>query len=462
MVGQQLSKMLSAAVGCILRILSGRPAFAGAALVLAVVGTVALAPQALAATGSPSSPQNLSDNPILASNATGWSTVEGGTAVARVSVTDHTAATKAARTTSSATTTRMRLPSEPVTVAGQAWTYAADVKASKAGATASVTVEWLTSAGAFISYNEGSFATLSSANWSRTVVTATPPANAATARTQINVINTASGSTVQVTQHDVRAPAGPPPGQQIFNGDFETGNFNQWPLCQTTFYNNPCTGMPANYPLTIEPGHQGSYAGRFEVRDGDMPFCCGERAQIVNETGQPLEAEGQDLWYDWDFMIDQQYPITPDWQVLMQWHSDVDGSPPLAFDTENNNLILQTRPRPNAPYTGITNVWSTPFVKGQWADIKMHIKWSADANVGTVEIWKNGVKQSFSSTPTEHGNGTSCVGQQICHFRNIYPGDAGNTAMVTYYRDQAITGTGVVHHDNFNIATSEAALNSGP
>jgi hypothetical protein len=33
--------------------------------------------------------------------------------------------------------------------------------------------------------------------------------------------------------------------------------------------------------------------------------------------------------------------------------------------------------------------------------------------------------------------------------------------MVTYYRDANITGTGIVHHDNFNIATSAAALNSG-
>ena len=272
------------------------------------------------------------------------------------------------------------------------------------------------------------------------------------------MIDTASGAIVQVTQHDVRAPNAAPPGQQIFNGDFETGNFHQWEMCQTRFHNDPCTGMAANYPITIEPGHQGSYAARFEVRDGDQPFCCGERAQIVHETAQPTESEGKDLWYDWSFMIDQQYPITPSWQVLLQWHSDGDGSPPLGFYTENNNVVLQTRAAPSA---ATTNVWSMPFVKGQWTDIKLHVKWSANAGIGTVEVWKGGVKQSFVATPA-HGNGTACVGQQICGFRNIYPGDAGNRAMVTYYRETAVTGTGVVHHDNFNIATSEAALNSSP
>jgi hypothetical protein len=434
-----------------------RSAFAGAALVLALAGVAAVATPALAGTGSPSSPLNLSDNPILASNATGWSIVVGGSSVSRVSVTDHAAAAKAAKTTSNATTTRMRLPSEPVTVQGQPWSYAADVKAGKAGAMASVTVEWLTAGGAFISYNEGTFVALSSVNWTRTFVVATPPATAATGRTQVNVINTGNGSTVQITQHDVRAPV-VPVGQQIFDADFDTGDFSQWPLCQTRFYNDPCAGMPAAYPLTIEAGHQGSYAGRFEVRDGDMPFCCGERAQVVNASAQPLEVEGRDLWYDWDVMIDQQYPITPAWQVLMQWHSSADGAPPLGFYTDNNNLVLQTRAGPSA---AITNVWTTPFVKGQWADLKMHIIWSADPNIGSVEIWKGGAKQNFTATPTTHGNGTACTGQQICHFRNIYPGDAGNRAMVTYYRDANITGTGIVHHDNFNIATSAAALNSG-
>jgi len=439
-----------------------RLAFLGTALILAGVGVVAGATPALAATGSPASPQNLSNNPVLASNASGWSVVEGGSSVSRVSVTDHIAAGKAAKTTSSAATTRMRLPSELVTIRGQAWTYAADAKASKAGAMASVTVEWLTSAGAFISYNEGTFVPLSSANWTRTSVTATPPANAATGRSQVNVINSARASTVQVTRHDVRAPIVVPPGQQIFNGDFETGNFNQWPLCQRMLHNGPCAGMAPSYSLSIEPGHQGSYAGRFEVRDGDRPFCCGERAQVVNETAQPVEVEGKDLWYDWSFMIDQQYPITPAWQLLMQWHSDMDGAPPLGFYTENNNVVLQTRAQANAPGNEGVNIWAEPFVKGQWVDVKLHIKWSADAGIGTVEIWKNGVKKSFTGNPAAiQGNGTPCLGQQVCHLRNIYPGDAGNRSMVTYYRDEAVSGTGIVHHDNFTIATSQAALNSG-
>lgn len=450
-----------------------RAVLIAAALTSALLtAAVALAGPALAATGSPASPDNLSDNPVLATNANGWSIREGGSAVTRVAVSTHVTASFAAKTVSNKAVTRLYLPTEPVTPTAQAWTFAADVQASRAGATASASVEWFTASGAWISAVEGSFVPLGATTWTRAFVSAVPPAGAASARTNVNVSGSAKNATVQVTQHDVRAPIvapptttaappttttapPPPPPEAVFVGDFETGNFDQWPMCQSKFWNNPCPGMPANYALSIEPGHQGNYAGRFEVRDGDMPFCCGERAQVVNETAAPLETEGKDLWYTWSYMIDQQYPLSNSWQLLFQWHSDVDGSPPLAFETIGSDLVLQTRPRPNAPYTGITEVWRTPYVKGQWVDMKIHVKWSADPNTGFVELWQNGVKQTFVATPPENGGTVACQGATLCHFSNIYPGDLGNRMMATYYRDPAIVETGVVHHDNIAITTQE-------
>lgn len=251
-------------------------------------------------------------------------------------------------------------------------------------------------------------------------------------------------------------PPPPPPGTVLFNGDFETGDFSQWPLCQTHTYNGACSGMPAgDYALTAEhPGFQGDTAGRFEVHDGDAPFCCGERAQLVAPAN---ETEGKDLWYSWDVKVDSTFPTSSSWQVLMQWHSDVDGSPPLNFLAEGSNLVLETRPRPNSPYTGITNVWTTPLDKGNWHAYQVHVKWSSNTTTGFVELWKDGVRQTFTATPPDNSNGV-CAGTQTCHISNIYPGDSGNRPMVTYYRDGGINGTGVVHHDGFRVATTQAGL----
>jgi hypothetical protein len=295
------------------------------------------------------------------------------------------------------------------------------------------------------------------------------PGGAVLAHVLVRTQGLASGSGFSTTmctytphEGDVPPPSSspseqPPPatGQRVFTGDFDTGNFGQWPQCQTRFYNGACSGMPAGYPLTIEAGHQGQYGARFEVHDGDQPFCCGERAQLV---GPSIETEGKDYWYAWDVNVDPTFPTSNSWQVLMQWHSTVDGSPPLNFLAEGDNLVLETRPRPNEPYSGITNIWTTPLAKGSWHDIQIHVHWSSSPSAGFVELWHDGTRQTFTATPAEHGNGVSCVGATRCGFRTIYPGDAGNRSMVTYYRDAAVNGTGVVHHDGYRIATTQGAL----
>src|SRR4051812_25225554 len=431
------------------------------------------------------SPINGCDNPILAADTSGWGSDTAGASGTRGQPGDHIVANWDFNLhTTGAGNARIWMPQRNV-VAGQTWEFGADVRTDNDPAAAAIAVDWFNGATQVSSQTGATVAIPGTRPYTWVAGTFTVPAGATVAHVLVNAsqLNASSGfattmctyrpgvatlpptttvppttvppttvppTTVPPTTVPPTTNPPPPTGTQVFNGDFETGNFSQYPLCQTRFYNNACSGMPANYPLTIEhPGHQGNSQARFEVRDGDQPFCCGERAQLV---GPSLETEGKEYWYDWDVNVDPTFPTSSSWQVLMQWHSEVDGSPPLNFLAEGNNLVLETRPRPNTPYTGITNIWTTPLNKGSWHDIKVHVKWSANASVGFVELWQNGVRQTFTTTPPENSNGV-CAGTQTCHIRNIYPGDPGNRSMVTYYRDAAIDGTGVVHHDNFNVAT---------
>lgn len=177
-------------------------------VVMAGVGLTVAGP-AMGATGSPLDPANLSNNPVLATNLTGWQTSAGGSTLTRTAISDHVAANYAAQTISSSTTTRVKAPSEPINATG-AWTYAADVKA-RSGASASITVEWLNSTGGYLSHVESPFVTVNPTNWTRRSFTTTPPANAISGRVQVNVINTARNAVVQVTMHDVRSPVVTPP-----------------------------------------------------------------------------------------------------------------------------------------------------------------------------------------------------------------------------------------------------------
>ena len=177
---------------------------ATAATAATVVPLTLLVGQAAQAASTPSSSLDLSDNPVLASTMAGYSVQEGGSGLSRVSVTDHVAASWAARTTSTAATTRIREPREPVK-AGETWTFASDVKA-RAGARAQITVSWFNSSGAFLSWSGGSSIATSPTSWNRVAASLKVPAGAAVGETVVNVSGSATNAPVMVTQHDVRAP----------------------------------------------------------------------------------------------------------------------------------------------------------------------------------------------------------------------------------------------------------------
>ncbi len=273
----------------------------------------------------------------------------------------------------------------------------------------------------------------------------------------ISSTDTSGGQAVRF-QPSVMPPIPPPnPAARLFIGDFETGSLNQWPGCQSISHNDPCTGYDnGHYSMKAvsSPKRQGDYAARFEVRDGDYPFCCGERAQVRRNA---FETEGKELWYSWSTMAEQ-LPAAASFQVLFQWHSTIDGSPPLAFFVENKRLTLRIHTNCCGPYDGTRDIWTGPLLEpGQWQDIKIHAKWSQNSNIGFVELWHNGVRQTFSGNPT-NGNGTACIGATRCSLRTIHAGDAGNYLIVGYYRDQNINGTAVVYHDGITIASNEAGL----
>jgi Polysaccharide lyase len=113
----------------------------------------------------------------------------------------------------------------------------------------------------------------------------------------------------------------------IFVGDYETGNFDQWPWCQNVAVRSvPCSSFRTSthsmqvQTNVVRPGRK--FAARFEVRHGDQPkgICCGDRAEVSgNERAQANE--GDDLWYQWSTLFDENFPVGPEWSVVSQWHA---------------------------------------------------------------------------------------------------------------------------------------------
>jgi len=244
-----------------------------------------------------------------------------------------------------------------------------------------------------------------------------------------------------------------------FVGDFETGNFDQWPVCQDVAAQSVvCTKLgPPTYSLQVEDQvvRQGRFAGRFELRQGDVPagICCGARAEVSGEAATRAD-EGDERWYQWSTLYDEGFPAETGWSVLSQWHAYADGgSPPVAVANVSPGrwgVVLTKWSSPGQDDPPKFEPWSTPLVRGVWNDIKMHIKWSASDDSGFIELWVNDAPQTFTDAP--------CASQTRCAIRTLMPGGGGVYFKQGYYRDSSIVPTGVVYHDGFSAADTEAGL----
>lgn len=254
-----------------------------------------------------------------------------------------------------------------------------------------------------------------------------------------------------------RAPA----ASATFVGDYETGDFSQWPICQDVAVGSvPCAGAAlGEHSMRVQTDvvRQGRYAARYELRPGERAAgpCCGHRAEVSGDDATAA-GEGAERWYRWSFQPDAQFPADQGWTVLGQWHADADGSPPVAINagptnvgTDRWGIVVSTWEAPGQRGPTYTP-WSAPVTRGVWSDLTLHIMWSTRDDVGFIEFWLDGVPQTFTAEP--------CAGQTRCMVRTLMPGGGGIYYKQGYYRDPAITRPGVVYQDGFSAAASEAGL----
>jgi hypothetical protein len=256
---------------------------------------------------------------------------------------------------------------------------------------------------------------------------------------------------------DGKAPA----ASTFFVGDYETGDFGQWPICQDFVVGSaPCAESTlGDHSMRVQQDvvRQGRFAARFELRPGERASgqCCGHRAEVSGDDATAA-VEGDERWYQWSFQPDAQFPAAQGWTVLGQWHADLDGSPPVAINAGPTNVgpdrwgvVVSTWDAPGRPGPTFTP-WSAPVARGTWTDLKLHVKWSARDDVGFIELWVDGAPQTFTAEP--------CRRQTRCMVRTLMPGGGGIYYKQGYYRDPAITDAGVVYHDGFSAAATESAL----
>jgi Polysaccharide lyase len=239
--------------------------------------------------------------------------------------------------------------------------------------------------------------------------------------------------------------------EYFFVGDYSTADFRQWSV-QCRDYNGPGSDFPGSYSASIVPDAGYGYAARFEVRSGDVPpFGGGERSEVSGDD-RSGGAEGDVRWYRFATRFDRTFPgnhADLGWGLTNQWHGDSDrGSPPLNWTVSEQNgrwTLVADRQSSPGDYLGNVVLFSTPLNAGNWHDVQMRICWSTSDVTGFVELWLNGVRQTFSD------------GSQQYHVRTLIPASPSPSVYYKegYYRQKGIAPTGVVYHSGFRCAATE-------
>jgi len=101
---------------------------------------------------------------------------------------------------------------------------------------------------------------------------------------------------------------------------------------------------------------------------------------------------GDDRYISVSTLFPVGFPTIANWfQVAEFYGVPYGGSPPIGLDVRGNRLGLW-----RDITHGYDNPWSVPMQAGVWERVILHVKFSNVPSVGFVEIWLNGVRQTFN------------------------------------------------------------------
>ena len=231
--------------------------------------------------------------------------------------------------------------------------------------------------------------------------------------------------------------ARPPSGTVLWNGDFETGDLRQYKFVQ---------GVAADrITLAAAPFGRGRFATKLTAFDTDTEITENPRAQLMSAA---QHFPGQDQFIGWSTYFPADFPAIQGpgaFFVFFQFHGKPwSGSPPLGWAVATDGRIELRR---NQQY-GYDRVWSTPLVKARWVSFVARVKWSKDESEGFVELWVDGVPQTFSN------------GQRRLSTQTVMDDQNGGlmTIPTNYRRKGIVPGSVTIYQDEVKLGTTYDAV----
>lgn len=211
-----------------------------------------------------------------------------------------------------------------------------------------------------------------------------------------------------------------------FTGTFDTGDTSEWDAVQA---------IPGRLTVVTSPKQQGTHAGRFEVRGGDVePQTGAQRCEVISGL---LYHDGDERYFRILARVDSWDEDA--WGLIWQLHDNSTGGPPVALFIEGDELKLQDG-------AGSPVYWRNqeidPF---DWFEVVVRVVFSNTG--GLIEVWLDGVKQTLVGG-VQTRTGLDTLGIAPCYDK------------LGVYRSSTADATAVVYHDAYQV--SEQFFSSPP
>jgi hypothetical protein len=182
----------------------------------------------------------------------------------------------------------------------------------------------------------------------------------------------------------------------LWQGDFETGDMSQW--------NTPIN--PAGLSIISDCVFDGNYAGKVQLTGADSFLWNGNKdlnrsefhhRYTKTDTSEGSTREGADTFFAFSFYLPEAFSENK--HELGYWESDKTWQQMFRFNIHGTQLSFQESAA-TAP------LWQLPngAAPRQWHRIALHIHWSTDPKLGSVETWVNGKhmgKNHFQTLPVK-------------------------------------------------------------
>lgn len=177
----------------------------------------------------------------------------------------------------------------------------------------------------------------------------------------------------------------PPPPPATWVGDVETGDLSQFAQAGD---DDPVTPIAT---VATDVVRFGTRALRFDM-GGPATATRSYQRKFLMPAPFHDWGEGDDQWFGFSLWLDPAFPLsTPHWYDLWQLWNSAGGSPPLEIGPSGDRMSIGGGfGHPAGPKTSSRD--AGPLVRGAWMDYVVHVHFSSDPTLGTVDLWRDGTQ----------------------------------------------------------------------